>query len=189
MNLIDLTGKKFGRLTVIRFDHSKLRANSKGTKTGATSFWFCRCDCGKETVASMGHLKTGHTKSCGCYRRERAERGLEPGQSGLNRLYLHYRSTAKRRSLEFDLSKKEFEVLTKKECYYCGSEPKTISKNECDRSFYVYNGVDRIDSSRGYLTENVVTCCAMCNSMKSNHTQQEFFEQIKRIATKWHIVP
>ena len=57
----DLTGKKFGRLTAI---------DSMTRKGGRKRYWLCECDCGKQTVVEESHLKSGHTKSCGCYRRE-----------------------------------------------------------------------------------------------------------------------
>lgn len=58
----DLTGQKFGRLTVIG------RAPSKGKRT----MWFCVCDCIDKTtcVVSGCNLKSGHSKSCGCIERE-----------------------------------------------------------------------------------------------------------------------
>lgn len=60
MRLIDLTGQKFGRLTVLsRTEHE--------TRKGV--FWLCRCDCGKETVVASGKLKSGTTRSCGCSRK------------------------------------------------------------------------------------------------------------------------
>ena len=59
-NFIDLTGMKFGRLIVLN------RAENKGNLTA----WNCICDCGNKTVVTSGNLKTGHTKSCGCYRDE-----------------------------------------------------------------------------------------------------------------------
>ena len=57
---IDLTGRKFGRLTVIE----------RAPNYGKSSVWFCRCDCGEEKIARSGHLRSGATTSCGCYRRE-----------------------------------------------------------------------------------------------------------------------
>lgn len=57
----DLRGKRFNRLTVI--DQEK-RENTK------RHYWRCLCDCGNETVVEESHLKGGHTKSCGCYRRD-----------------------------------------------------------------------------------------------------------------------
>lgn len=57
---IDLTGKRFGRLTVIE------RAENKGEKT----MWKCVCDCGNIITTNGAMLKNGNTKSCGCYARE-----------------------------------------------------------------------------------------------------------------------
>lgn len=57
--LIDLTGQKFGRLTVL---------NISKKRSGKRVEWVCKCDCGKEVVISGTHLVSGHTKSCGCYK-------------------------------------------------------------------------------------------------------------------------
>lgn len=57
----DLTGMKFGRLTVIKM----FGKNSNGKIT-----WLCKCDCGNECVVIGNSLKTGNTKSCGCFRKE-----------------------------------------------------------------------------------------------------------------------
>lgn len=55
--MIDLTGQKFGRLMVLRLASKDKRGCLK---------WLCRCECNKEKVIRGGHLKSGHTKSCGC---------------------------------------------------------------------------------------------------------------------------
>ena len=61
-NFIDLTGKRFGRLTVIeRADNS-----DKGRVR-----WKCRCDCGNNSVVRSSDLLSGATKSCGCLTKER----------------------------------------------------------------------------------------------------------------------
>lgn len=63
---IDMTGAKSERLTVLRQDH-------QGRK--GSWYWLCLCDCGKEVIISGSHLRTGHTKSCGCLNDEvRAKR-------------------------------------------------------------------------------------------------------------------
>jgi hypothetical protein len=54
----DLTGQRFGRLRVLAF-----RGRSRGY-----SAWLSLCDCGRRTVVAGGHLRNGHTKSCGCFR-------------------------------------------------------------------------------------------------------------------------
>ena len=55
--LVDLTGKTFGRLTVV--------SRAKGDKNN-NSRWNCKCSCGNEKVIKAVNLKNGNTKSCGC---------------------------------------------------------------------------------------------------------------------------
>ena len=57
---IEMIGKRFGRLVVIERHHS----------TPKKVFWRCKCDCGNETVVDGWSLRSGETKSCGCYHRE-----------------------------------------------------------------------------------------------------------------------
>ena len=58
--IIDLTGKVFGRLTVLSYSHKE--------KRGAV--WLCRCACGNEKLELSTYLLGGKTVSCGCFRRE-----------------------------------------------------------------------------------------------------------------------
>ena len=59
----DLTGKRFGRWTVISFSHrSKWRE----------PYWLCRCECGNENSVRAAHLTKGLSQSCGCLQRELA---------------------------------------------------------------------------------------------------------------------
>ena len=59
----DLTGQKFGRLTV---QYIAFRKNSQ-------IYWHCLCDCGNETDVSRVHLKNGATQSCGCIKKEKLQ--------------------------------------------------------------------------------------------------------------------
>lgn len=60
LNINDLTGQKFGLLTVIE------RCDDYITPTGKKSVqWKCKCDCGKETIILSSNLVTGNTQSCG----------------------------------------------------------------------------------------------------------------------------
>jgi hypothetical protein len=59
---LDLTGEKYGRLTPLKL---------LGRKNHHT-FWLCRCECGKEITAAANSLRTGNTKSCGCFQRDKA---------------------------------------------------------------------------------------------------------------------
>lgn len=61
MNFKDLTGQKFGKLTVI--NRAKNKIDSSGR---ARTMWNCHCDCGKDHVASTDYLKQRKVPSCGC---------------------------------------------------------------------------------------------------------------------------
>lgn len=61
----DLTGQKFGRLTVIEFDH----------KESGHKYYRCKCECGNEHIASACNLRSGAIKSCGCLKKETDKQG------------------------------------------------------------------------------------------------------------------
>lgn len=67
---MNLRGKKFGRLIA-------LHALPKQPKR--MTYWVCRCRCGQEVNVGIGHLRDGHTRSCGCLQREvTAKRNKSP---------------------------------------------------------------------------------------------------------------
>ena len=78
--LIDLTGQRFGRLTVLGRDGTKKYCFD------TTPTWRCRCDCGKECIVLGRNLRSGATRSCGCLRVEvsrengHARRGKKRGE-------------------------------------------------------------------------------------------------------------
>jgi hypothetical protein len=57
----DLTGQRFGKLTALKLTHGGKRN---------VPCWVCCCDCGNATTVSASHLRTGHTTTCGCIKRE-----------------------------------------------------------------------------------------------------------------------
>lgn len=67
MKLIDITGQKFNRLTVLSFN----RTNKQGQ-----SYWNCLCECGNKITTRRNRLFCGATKSCGCFNKERASKWL-----------------------------------------------------------------------------------------------------------------
>lgn len=172
--LIDLSGKRFGRLTVIEFSHSR----KIGVSTGTICYWKCICDCGNVSSVAAESLTSGHTKSCGCLNREIISKPL--GVASFNLLLSGYRRNATKRGVTFSISEEEFKNLTKENCFYCGKEPlQTISKKT--NGEYVYNGIDRLDSSKGYDKGNVVPCCGRCNQGKMDLQLEEFFLWIEQV--------
>ena len=79
-----------------------------------------------------------------------------------------YKDGANKRGIKWELTFEQFMIFWQKPCYYCGDEIKTI-------------GLDRIDNTKGYSIDNVVSCCSICNYMKLNNSQDEFIEHCKKI--------
>ena len=68
---IDMTGQRFGKLTVIEMAAQEQTQKGKGTR------WRCLCDCGKETVVQGVNLRRGQHQSCGCARADNINRVRE----------------------------------------------------------------------------------------------------------------
>lgn len=87
----------------------------------------------------------------------------------------------KKRNLCFEISKKDFIDITSKNCFYCGVEPKQIFINPYGNGNYIFNGIDRTDSSIGYTIENCVPCCGRCNEAKMKESKSDFLSWVKRV--------
>lgn len=104
------------------------------------------------------------------------------GEASKNRLIKEYQRKAAARGLTFRLTRQEFYDLTRSNCYYCGSEPSNVFKNNRDRDgFYIYNGIDRLKNNVGYTSLNSVACCKRCNFAKAQMTEQEFMQMVDEI--------
>lgn len=94
--MIDLTNKRFGRLSVI----SKYGHTAYGRIT-----WLCGCDCGNECIVSGDSLKSGKTRSCGCIRKEGNQ--TTHGMS-YTKLYNSYRAMKERCHLPSHVAYKNY---------------------------------------------------------------------------------
>jgi hypothetical protein len=143
----DLSGHKFGRLTVLL---------NIGYNDNGDIAWRCVCECGKLKTASYIGLKSGHTRSCGCLRKEVVS----------NRSMIHGDARYKRQSKEYRswIGIKERCCNSKSTgyCYYGGRGIKV-----CDRwrnsfeNFLIDMGrcptkmsIDRINSNGHYCPSN-----------------------------------
>ena len=166
-------GTKINRLTILGLHHKDKRWRR---------FYNCKCDCGNEKVIQGSLILSGNTKSCGCLGKEvRKTLFRLPNNKGvINHLILQYKRHAKNRGLIFELSYDEFAGLIQKPCHYCGLPPSNnkITKN-CKG--FLYSGIDRVDPMKGYISDNVIPCCNMCNKAKRDFTTQIFFEWINRV--------
>lgn len=111
------------------------------------------------------------------YEAENIEKVREQRARARKRLqarYTKYRLGAEKRNLAFELSLEEFDEITKMPCEYCGGYSDELNG-------VLFNGVDRINSSDGYVYKNCVSCCEMCNRMKMAYDLMDFLEHVKKI--------
>ncbi|MGH2613370.1 MAG: hypothetical protein ACRDFB_10040 [Rhabdochlamydiaceae bacterium] len=170
-------GQVYNSLTAIRLHH----------RTPKKAFWVFRCICEKEHIAGKREVEIGATKSCGCmkgyYLRNRTPRVKALGEASKNALLYSYRINAKKRGLEFSLTKEEFEKITKQNCYFCGDIPRQgVNYSRFRNGDYIYNGLDRLDNEKGYTIENTVPSCYICNRAKNTLTIKQFKDWIQRIS-------
>lgn len=85
--------------------------------------------------------------------------------------WYEYRGGAKKRKLPWELSFEMFSSLLHAPCAYCDTSGVEASR-----------GVDRIDSDRGYVLDNVMPCCSKCNWMKRALSFEEFASHVLKIA-------
>jgi len=130
-------------------------------------------------VANSTDLVNGHTQSCGCLAVE--SRQTKYGLAMINQVYSNYRKTANARQLEFEISIQQFIKITAKNCHYCGLPVSNIKINKCGNGDFSYNGMDRIDNTKGYTVDNVVPCCRQCNFAKRDQTVDEFNTWLKKL--------
>lgn len=84
-----------------------------------------------------------------------------------------YKYGATSRGFEWNLTDQVAILLFKTErCFYCGEKNYDKKGNVQD-----WMGIDRVDSSKGYSFDNVVSCCSVCNRMKSDQNKQQFINK------------
>lgn len=151
--------------------------------SGIRGYYTCQCVCGKTKDITTSTLKGGHSKSCGCKMNTFAVNRRLPENLALKRLLLHrYKKSAKERGHSFDLQLEDFINKVESNCYYCNSsreESINFISNSKDESYkYQYNGIDRVDNTKGYSNDNTVPCCTKCNLAKRQMNISEFKQWI-----------
>lgn len=165
-------GRRCGKLTFIRY---------LNTDTHGNAVWELQCECGKLTSARAASVVAGHTISCGCAGQFNS-RIYDPAVSSARTVWQNTYHC----SMSFDT----FYTLSQEACFYCGREPyrafnaigKRTGAYQKEFGTFLYNGIDRKDSSKSYIEGNMVPCCWDCNRMKGDMAQDKFIEHIKRIA-------
>lgn len=169
---IDLTNKRFGKLVALRIDPSKTKR----------VFWICQCDCGNIKSIAAKHLISDHTESCGCnYHRKGKDNPCWKGYEEISgQHWKRIQSGAKERDIAFNL---DIEYAWKKfldqnrKCMLSGIELTLPSgTNEGNAS------LDRIDSTKGYESDNIQWLDKNINLMKLDLPESKFIELCKSVA-------
>jgi hypothetical protein len=141
--------------------------------------WECKCDCGNLFLSTTKQIKRGIRKSCGCLTMRARFKMKSATEVLVTRRWNGYRMGAQRRRIKWELSKETFAKLLFSNCVYCGCSPSTFLESANHRGFV--NGVDREDNTDGYVEDNCVPCCKICNRAKGDLSLEKFKEWIKRI--------
>ena len=172
---IDLTGRRFGRLTVIE------RAENRNNHT----MWRCVCECGNEITTRMDNLTRGGSLSCGCYNRERSsEHHKRHGESD-TRLHREWRKIRYRCS---KLGHDRWEDYGGRGITVC---PEWRNSFEAFRDWALANGyrddltIDRINVNGNYCPEN---CRWVTNQVQQNNRRDNHYIEYngeKHTITEW----
>ena len=162
---LELSGKRFGRLTVIE---------KNGRKNGSI-LWKCKCDCGNTAIISGTSLKNGNTKSCGCLHREmlakRNKKNAKYGGVQNERLYGVWHSMKQRC---YDSNRKDYPRYGARGIRVCDDWFENYS---AFKEWALKNGykrglqIDRINNDGNYTPKNCRWVPPRENSLnKSNKT-------------------
>lgn len=97
-----------------------------------------------------------------------------------NNIYATYQRRAYKLAFTFNISKPEFKKLITQNCFYCNAKP---SNKKTVRGYsFTYNGLDRLDNTKPYTTDNVVPSCKVCNFMKGTLDLHDFLNKVAAIS-------
>jgi len=164
--LIDLSGKRFGKLVVIK------RYGYQGNMVT----WFCLCDCGKYNVVIGSNLKSGNVKSCGCYNKESA---TTHGQS-YSPIYMVWTSMLKRCGVHKGASKRSLQDYRDRGITICPEWRKFESFYRWAKDKY-HEGlvIDRINNNETYNSKNCHFTTPTKNAQNKRNSKRWFVKGVK----------
>ncbi len=135
---IELTGKRFGRLTVLGLGYTHKNK----------VYWYIKCDCGNIKTTQGNNLKSGSTRSCGCLQREIATRhGMEKSKE--------YKTWACMKQRCLNVNNKDFKNYGGRGIKICDSWINNFGQFIKDMGLRPEGcSIDRIDNNKGYSSDN-----------------------------------
>jgi hypothetical protein len=159
-------GSNFGWLTTIKI---------VGKSKNGTKLWLCQCECGNTVEIPTSRLKNGRAKSCGCYRKRKKNHRWRGYCDVSGRLIGEIRHRARKKQFDFDLTAQFLWEKLQNQNSKCAISGLDISLDK-------NASVDRIDSSKGYVTTNVWWVHKDVNKMKMDLSLDYFLKMCKIIA-------
>jgi len=170
---LNIAGHKFNRLQAISLA-------SKGT-TGRK--WLCRCECGNEVIVTTGHLRSGHSKSCGCLSAEVLQtRNFKHGQGSRAHKTREYYAWKEMKKRCYQTNSKNYKWYGAKGITVCSEWVNDFPKFFADMGLCPEGyELDRIDGTKGYSKAN---CRWVSEAMQSRNRSYvkltyELAEQIR----------
>ena len=175
MKTPELVGKRYGKLTVVSL---------KGGSRNGSKLWDCICDCGNKAIVTTRHLNRKHNvaKSCGCLlNRSKSDHHSWKGYEGISGHWWKQhveRSAYKRANIEVTITMEyAWDLFIKlNRCCALSGLPIVISDDYTSTA-----SIDRIDSSLGYIEDNIQWVHKDVNYMKRNYSMEYFIKMCSLI--------
>jgi hypothetical protein len=167
-----MIGKSFGCLTIIKRDIEDNPCNS--------TYWICKCICGREISRTTFNLRKWKNPSCGC----KGKGYFIENYYNLSNVYINnFIAKSIRENLEFSVSMEylwDLFIKQNKKCIYSGRDI-WLETDYKEKSSSQTASLDRIDSTKGYVVGNVQWVHKHVNILKNIYSEEYFLELIKDI--------
>ena len=162
----DRLNETFGHLTAIKLS-GKL---STGQRLG-----IFQCTCGETCETAFAQVVRLRKTDCGGDTHR-----LPKGVAARGGLLTAVKGSAKKRGYEYAISDEFAFDLFDGDCHYCGRPPSRLTplSRSKYRGQFLYNGIDRVNNSEGYIIGNVVSCCSTCNYAKRDMPYLGFLDYL-----------
>jgi hypothetical protein len=174
-NTKNLINQKFEKLTVIEY------VGKQDRREGV--FWNCLCECGNKVIVHRKELSNGDSKSCGCIKVQTNYNNHWEGYEELSKdFYSSIKRNAKSRNIEFNISIEEIWNLFIKQNKKCALSNINIELTRNAKKKRSTASLDRIDSNKPYVIDNIQWVHKTVNIMKNTLSNEEFINMCKLIS-------
>ena len=143
--LIDLTGRRFGRLVVVERAENSADGRAR---------WLCRCDCGQSKTVLGEHLKKGRTKSCGCAKSESSSKRFKKHGGRNSKLYRNWSNMKDRCNNPDCKAYRDYGGRGIKVCEEWTDDFSAFQKWALANGYKEGLTIDRKDNNKGYSPDN-----------------------------------